>query len=55
LKVGVTGMQGWRTEMEDAHIAADMPSLPSHTYLAVFDGYVYLNYDKSYIYIKNII
>jgi serine/threonine protein phosphatase PrpC len=33
-------MQGWRTEMEDAHISIDMPSKPDHTFLAVFDGYV---------------
>lgn len=39
LKAGVTGMQGWRTEMEDDHISADMPSLPSHTYFAIFDGH----------------
>ncbi len=38
LKVGVTGMQGWRTEMEDAHISIDMPSKPDHTFLAIFDG-----------------
>ena len=41
LKAGVTGMQGWRTEMEDDHISADMPSLPSHTYFAIFDGFVF--------------
>jgi hypothetical protein len=38
LKIGVTGMQGWRTEMEDAHISIDMPSRPDHTFLAIFDG-----------------
>ena len=39
LQVGVTGMQGWRTEMEDSHISIDMPSKPDHIFLAVFDGY----------------
>ena len=32
-------MQGWRLEMEDAHIACDMPSLPDHTFVAIFDGH----------------
>lgn len=32
-------MQGWRIEMEDAHIIADLPSLPDHTLVAVFDGH----------------
>jgi len=40
LEIGTTGMQGWRLEMEDAHISQDMPSRPDHTFLAVFDGYV---------------
>ena len=35
-------MQGWRLEMEDAHIATDMPSQPDHTFVAVFDGLVML-------------
>eukprot|EP00595_Chromulina_sp_UTEXLB2642_P001524 CAMPEP_0196766928 /NCGR_PEP_ID=MMETSP1095-20130614/32909_1 /TAXON_ID=96789 ORGANISM="Chromulina nebulosa, Strain UTEXLB2642" /NCGR_SAMPLE_ID=MMETSP1095 /ASSEMBLY_ACC=CAM_ASM_000446 /LENGTH=334 /DNA_ID=CAMNT_0042131993 /DNA_START=108 /DNA_END=1112 /DNA_ORIENTATION=- len=39
LDIGATGMQGWRLEMEDMHITVDMPSLPSHTFLAVFDGH----------------
>ena len=38
LSIGATGMQGWRLEMEDAHIAKDMPSQDDHTFLAVFDG-----------------
>ena len=32
-------MQGWRLEMEDAHILAEMPSAAKHTMLAVFDGH----------------
>ena len=39
IKVGATGMQGWRIEMEDAHIATNMPTRPDHMFLAVFDGY----------------
>ena len=39
LQVGATGMQGWRLEMEDAHIVQDLPSKPSHSLLAVFDGH----------------
>ena len=38
LTVGSSGMQGWRLEMEDAHIATDMPQRPDHTFVAVFDG-----------------
>jgi serine/threonine protein phosphatase PrpC len=37
-------MQGWRQEMEDDHIAQDMPSRQDHTFLAVFDGYIVLHY-----------
>jgi len=40
LNCGGVGMQGWRIEMEDAHIIADLPSLPDHTFVAVFDGIV---------------
>lgn len=32
-------MQGWRLEMEDAHIAEVIPSQPDHIFLAVFDGH----------------
>jgi serine/threonine protein phosphatase PrpC len=39
LKAGSTGMQGWRLEMEDAHVSIDMPSRPDHMFLAVFDGH----------------
>jgi serine/threonine protein phosphatase PrpC len=31
-------MQGWRIEMEDDHILAEMPTQKDHTFLAVFDG-----------------
>lgn len=39
LDMGATGMQGWRLEMEDEHIITDMPSLPDHSFVAVFDGH----------------
>lgn len=39
LVVGSSGMQGWRLEMEDAHISCDMPSIASHTFVAIFDGH----------------
>lgn len=32
-------MQGWRLEMEDAHIIVDMPTRKDHLFLAVFDGH----------------
>lgn len=32
-------MQGWRLEMEDAHISIDLPSQPDHLLLGVFDGH----------------
>lgn len=28
-------MQGWRLEMEDAHISADFPSKPDHLLLVI--------------------
>ena len=31
-------MQGWRKDMEDAHIITDLPSLRDHTFVSVFDG-----------------
>lgn len=37
-QIGVSGMQGWRLEMEDAHLAKTMPDKPDHTFVAVFDG-----------------
>ena len=39
LKSGVTGMQGWRLDMEDDHILAPMASRRSHTLCAIFDGH----------------
>jgi len=39
LVCGACGMQGWRLEMEDAHIVQNMPSLTSHLLVAVFDGH----------------
>lgn len=38
LNCGGVGMQGWRPEMEDSHVITDLPSLPNHTFVAVFDG-----------------
>lgn len=32
-------MQGWRIEMEDSHIAIDIPSKPDHLFLGVWDGH----------------
>jgi serine/threonine protein phosphatase PrpC len=32
-------MQGWRLEMEDAHIAIDIPDRPDHMFVGVFDGH----------------
>ena len=37
--MGLSEMQGWRLEMEDSHVALNMPSRPDHTFLAVFDGH----------------
>lgn len=39
LNCGSSGMQGWRLEMEDAHVSIDIPSKPDHLFLAVFDGH----------------
>lgn len=39
LEVGITGMQGWRLEMEDAHICHEIPSKKSNVILGVFDGH----------------
>jgi protein phosphatase 1B len=32
-------MQGWRLEMEDAHISQELSSVPAHSIQAVFDGH----------------
>lgn len=40
LKYGVSSMQGWRMEMEDAHtIEPDVDGVPGHSLFAVFDGH----------------
>jgi len=39
LSIGISEMQGWRTEMEDSHIVTKMPSLPDHILFGVFDGH----------------
>lgn len=39
LVCGGSGMQGWRIEMEDSHIAIDIPSKPDHLFLGVWDGH----------------
>lgn len=39
IEIGATGMQGWRLEMEDAHIAQDIPTKPDHTIVGIFDGH----------------
>ena len=39
LEIGATGMQGWRLEMEDAHLVEEVPSKKDHIFLGVFDGH----------------
>lgn len=39
IKVACSGMQGYRLEMEDAHILQKMPTKPTHTLLSIFDGH----------------
>jgi serine/threonine protein phosphatase PrpC len=39
LEIGHSSMQGYRRNMEDAHIIDAMESLPDHTLLAVLDGH----------------
>lgn len=39
LSVGVTGMQGWRLEMEDSHLCLEFPSKKDDVVLGVFDGH----------------
>ena len=39
-RYGVSAMQGWRVEMEDAHIAiGSIEGLEDHGFFAVFDGH----------------
>lgn len=39
LRFGMSEMQGWRTEMEDAHIATDSFSISGASFFGVFDGH----------------
>ena len=39
VRVAVSGMQGWRTDMEDAHIVQALPSAPDHFLVGVYDGH----------------
>jgi protein phosphatase 1B len=39
ISMGASGMQGWRTEMEDKHIMCVIPNTPGFILLAVFDGH----------------
>lgn len=39
LEVGVTGMQGWRLEMEDSHLCLELPTKKDNVLLGVFDGH----------------
>jgi len=39
IEAGISGMQGYRKEMEDQHIHIKMPSAPDHLFLGVFDGH----------------
>jgi protein phosphatase 1B len=39
ISIGVSSMQGWRGEMEDAHVIEDLRSKPDHVIVGVFDGH----------------
>lgn len=39
LNCGGVGMQGYRRDMEDTHVITDLPSLPDHLFVTVFDGH----------------
>jgi serine/threonine protein phosphatase PrpC len=39
IEAGITGMQGYRFDMEDGHIHAKMADAPDHLFLGVFDGH----------------
>lgn len=39
ISIGTSSMQGWRGEMEDAHVIGDLPSKPDHFIVGVFDGH----------------
>lgn len=46
LKWGVSEMQGWRMEMEDAHTCSTNLKLPGWSFFAVFDGHAGSNVSK---------
>ena len=39
IKYGVSAMQGWRMEMEDAHVCETNFTLKEHSFFGVFDGH----------------
>jgi serine/threonine protein phosphatase PrpC len=39
ISAGISGMQGFRKDMEDTHIATTIPNFEDHTIFAVFDGH----------------
>jgi serine/threonine protein phosphatase PrpC len=39
IEAGISGMQGYRKEMEDQHIHTRLNSAPDHLFLGVFDGH----------------
>ena len=39
LRYGVSAMQGWRMEMEDAHVCETNFTLKEHSFFGVFDGH----------------
>lgn len=39
VKVALSEMQGWRIDMEDAHISVALPGLDNHYIFGVFDGH----------------
>ena len=39
IEAGISGMQGFRKEMEDKHIHTTMPSAPDHLFFGVLDGH----------------
>lgn len=39
IKYGVSAMQGWRMEMEDAHVCETKFKLEDHSFFGVFDGH----------------
>lgn len=39
LMAGVCSVQGWRTTMEDCYLCLDIPMVPNHALLGIFDGH----------------